>query len=50
MLLGVRGVCIISHGSSRSLAIENAVRAAAEMVETDVVGHLANAIAASKAA
>ena len=50
MLLGVRGVCIISHGSSRSLAIENAVRAAAEMVEADVVGHLANAIAASKAA
>ena len=50
MLLGVRGVCIISHGSSRSLAIENAVRAAAEMVEADVVGHLAKAIATSNAA
>ena len=45
MLLGVRGVCMISHGSSRSLAIENAVRAAAEMVEADVVGHLTEAVA-----
>ena len=43
MLLGVRGVCMISHGSSRSLAVENAVRAAAEMVEADVVGHLTEA-------
>ena len=45
MLLGVRGVCMISHGSSRSLAVENAVRAAAEMVEADVVGHLTEAVA-----
>jgi len=46
MLLGVRGVCMISHGSSRSLAIENAVLAAAEMVEADVVGHITEAVAA----
>ncbi|MCH2411744.1 MAG: phosphate acyltransferase PlsX [Acidimicrobiales bacterium] len=45
MLLGVRGVCMISHGSSRSLAVENAVRAAAEMAEADVVGHLTEAVA-----
>ena len=45
MLLGVRGVCMISHGSSRSLAVENAVRTAAEMVEADVVGHLTEAVA-----
>ena len=44
MLLGVRGVCMISHGSARSLAVENAVRAAAEMVEADVVGHLTEAV------
>ncbi len=45
MLLGVRGVCIISHGSSGALAIENAVRVAAEMVEADMVGHLTAAVA-----
>ena len=40
MLLGVDGVCIISHGSSSATAIVNAVRVAADMVEHDVVGHL----------
>jgi len=44
MLLGVKGVCIISHGSSRALAVENAVRVAAEMVEADMVGHLTTAV------
>ena len=33
MLLGVDGVCIISHGSSSARAIVNAVRVAREMVE-----------------
>lgn len=45
MLLGVRGVCVISHGSSSATAIVNAVRVAAEMVEADVVGRLAAAVA-----
>jgi glycerol-3-phosphate acyltransferase PlsX len=45
MLLGVDGVCIISHGSSSSTAIVNALRVAAEMVEGDVVTHLAEAVA-----
>ena len=40
MLLGVDGVCIISHGSSSATAIVNAMRVADEMVEADVVGHL----------
>jgi glycerol-3-phosphate acyltransferase PlsX len=44
MLLGVDGVCIISHGSSSAIAIVNAVRVAAEMVEHDVVGLLRAAI------
>ncbi len=44
MLLGVKGVCIISHGSSRALAVENAVRVAAEMVEADMVAHLTTAV------
>jgi phosphate acyltransferase len=41
MLLGVDGVCIISHGSSSSKAIRNAVRVGAEMARADLVGHLA---------
>ena len=44
MLLGVDGVCIISHGSSSARAIVNAVRVSKEMVEGDLVGHLRAAI------
>ena len=40
MLLGVDGVCIISHGSSSSRAIVNAVRVAADMVEGGLVDEL----------
>jgi len=46
MLLGVDGVCIISHGSSSSTAIVNATRVAHEMVEAQVVERLREAIAA----
>jgi glycerol-3-phosphate acyltransferase PlsX len=46
MLLGVDGVCIISHGSSSSAAIVNAVSVARDMVEKDLVGALAAAVAA----
>jgi phosphate acyltransferase len=45
MLLGVDGVCIISHGSSSAGAMVNAIRTAADMVTGDVVGHLARAVA-----
>jgi glycerol-3-phosphate acyltransferase PlsX len=44
MLLGTDGVCIISHGSSSSTAIVNAVRVAAEMVGHDIVGRLRAAV------
>lgn len=44
-LLGVDGVCIISHGSSSARAVYNAVRVAAEMVSADVVGALRAAVA-----
>jgi len=47
MLLGVDGVCIISHGSSSAGAIVNAVRVAKEMVEHDLVGHLRLAVRAA---
>jgi len=46
VLLGVDGVCIISHGSSSATAIVNAVRVAAEMAEAEVVNHLREAVAA----
>jgi phosphate acyltransferase len=45
MLLGVDGVCIISHGSSSPRAIVNATRVAAEMVEAGVVDRLRSAVA-----
>jgi len=35
-LLGVRGVCLIAHGSSNDNAIKNAVRVAAEFVQGSV--------------
>jgi glycerol-3-phosphate acyltransferase PlsX len=44
MLLGVDGVCIISHGSSNAVAVLNAVQVAAEMVQAGLVGHLATTI------
>lgn len=44
MLLGVDGVCIISHGSSTERAIVNAIQVAREMVEADVVGEITAAI------
>ena len=45
MLLGVDGVCIISHGSSGETAVVNAVRVARDMVQGGVVAALAAAIA-----
>jgi len=45
MLLGVDGVCIISHGSSSARAVVNALRVAQDMVDKDVVGHLRAAVA-----
>jgi glycerol-3-phosphate acyltransferase PlsX len=44
ILLGVDGVCIISHGSSSQRAIHNAIKLAREMVEADVVGEISAAI------
>jgi len=44
MLLGLNGVCIISHGSSNDTAIVNAVKVATEMVDADLVGAIAQII------
>ena len=44
MLLGVKGGCIISHGSTNAKAMRNAIGVASEMVRADVVGHLTTAV------
>jgi glycerol-3-phosphate acyltransferase PlsX len=44
VLLGVDGLCMISHGSSSSRAIVNAVRAAAAASSEDLVGRLRTAV------
>ena len=36
LLLGVKGITIISHGRSKAYAIKNAVRVAKEAVETGI--------------
>ena len=46
MLLGVDGVCIISHGSSSATAIVNAIGIAHDLVVGDVVEHLRAATSA----
>ncbi len=40
MLLGLDGICVISHGSSNAVAIKNALRVAAEMDAAGVVEKL----------
>src|SRR5580693_3612722 len=44
LLLGVEGICVISHGSSNATAIKNALRVAAEMDAANVVEKLRLAI------
>lgn len=44
MLLGLNGICVISHGSSNATAIMNALRVASEMDAVGVVGKLRTTI------
>ena len=46
VLLGVDGICIISHGSSGQTAIVNACKLAAELVRSDLVGAITAAFTA----
>jgi len=46
-LLGVDGVCIIGHGSSSAVAVENAIKVAVQAVEGDLTGRIARAVAAN---
>jgi glycerol-3-phosphate acyltransferase PlsX len=43
-LLGVRGVCIVGHGSSNDRAIMNGIRVAAEFAQTDVNAHIESSL------
>ena len=47
-LLGVRGACLVGHGSSNEAAIENGILMAAKIVRTQVSELIAEAIAADK--
>jgi glycerol-3-phosphate acyltransferase PlsX len=45
-LLGVKGVCIITHGSSNANAIKNAIRVAAECAKRQINGSIEQGLAA----
>jgi len=40
LLLGIKGICVIGHGSSKAYAIKNAIKLAKESVEGDVNGKI----------
>jgi glycerol-3-phosphate acyltransferase PlsX len=44
-LLGVKGVCIIGHGSSNANAIMNGIRVAAEFADADINGQIERGLA-----
>ncbi|HEX5616228.1 MAG TPA: phosphate acyltransferase PlsX [Acidimicrobiia bacterium] len=48
MLLGIKGVCVISHGSSSAEAIVNAVRVARDCADAGVVDRLAGVVAGAR--
>lgn len=43
-LLGVNGVCIIGHGSSRALAVKNGIRVAAQAARGGLTRHIAESV------
>lgn len=49
-LLGVKGVCIIGHGSSNANAIKNAIRVAAEFADRGINQKIAHDIASARGA
>jgi len=48
-LLGIKGVCFITHGSSNANAIKNAIRVAAEFAQHPIDGEIEKALAGIKA-
>ena len=49
-LLGVKGVCIVGHGSSNATAIKNAIRVAAEFAKSNVNAHIEHGLTRSAGA
>jgi len=49
-LLGLKGVCIITHGSSNANAIKNAIRVASEFAESRVNDEIEKGIASIRPA
>lgn len=49
LLLGIKGICVISHGSSRAKAIKNAIKVAKESVEKDVNAKISSLYELSRA-
>jgi glycerol-3-phosphate acyltransferase PlsX len=47
-LLGIKGVCFITHGSSNANAIKNAIRVAAEFVQHPIEGEIERVLAEIK--
>jgi len=45
LLLGVDGVCVISHGKSNAKAIQNSILAAAQFAEKNINNAIAKEIA-----
>ena len=43
-LLGVRGLCIIGHGSSSAIAVKNAIRVATEAIASNVNARIEEAL------
>lgn len=43
-LLGLKGICMVGHGSSGALAVKNGIDAGCREIRTDVVGNIANLI------
>lgn len=48
MLMGIDGTCIISHGRSNAKAIANAIKVAAESVQSQVNKHIVDELAKTK--
>jgi len=46
-LLGIKGVCIVSHGSSNAHAIRNAIRVAAEFANAGINAEIASGLASA---
>lgn len=44
LLLGVKGICVISHGGSRAKGIKNAIRVAKEAIAADVLNKIGSQI------